>query len=410
MKIIHVTHCYHPSRGGVQWFFKNVSERLVSDYGDDVTVVTTDSMYGPERLKHERISPAEEVINGVKVIRFAYQRNHIKLLQITARILRRLLLPVPEVLMTKLYGPLSSGMKHYLLNTPADAICAGSSNYHYMRLPLWKACNFFYFGSIHLHDDPSIPVLTRIQRKSIQASRLYIANTNYEKLRLIEAGINPEKIKVLGVGVDEKIFEVDQSDVTAYRKDLNIPGGALLIAYAGRIEKTKNVKILIDAFVQINKEHPDVYLLIAGAGGDYADELKTYCNALPVAVQEKIRWKINFDISEKALLFNSMDILVLPSNNESFGIVFLETWACKKPVIGADIGAVRHVISEGEDGLLMQVNDKESLCSKLNLLITNHQLRISMGAKGFEKVKKNYTWDIITQKLRQCYLGHYHVN
>ena len=69
MKIVHVSHLYHPSAGGVQFWFKNVSERLVKDYGDDVTVVTTNSMYGPERDIFKKIEPAEETINGVKIIR-----------------------------------------------------------------------------------------------------------------------------------------------------------------------------------------------------------------------------------------------------------------------------------------------------------------------------------------------------
>ncbi len=87
------------------------------------------------------------------------------------------------------------------------------------------------------------------------------------------------------------------------------------------------------------------------------------------------------------------------------GWFFLEAWSCKKPVIGASIGAVRNVITEGEDGLLMQVNDDKNLAEKIEILLDNDSLRIKMGEKGFKKVQENYTWDIIVSKLRQCYIN-----
>lgn len=407
MKIIHVTHCYHPSQGGVQWFFKNISERLVKDYGDDVTVVTTDSMYGPERLMYKKIEPSTEEINGVKVLRFSYSRLHIKPLKLMIKALHKLKIKVPEAFLIKLYGPLSASMKRYLLDRNVDAICGSSSNYYYMQLPLWKACKFFYFGSIHLDEDSKHPVLSKIQKKSIEASTLYIANTYFEKQQITSAGIAPGTIKVIGVGVNEHQFDVDPNEVETYRSSLHIESDAIVIAYAGRIERTKNVKLLVDAFATLSLNHSNLYLLIAGAGGKYANELKEYANQLPGSVKNKIRWKIDFDTAEKASIFHSMDILVLPSSNESFGIVFLEAWVCKKPVIGTAIGAVKDVISENEDGLLMEVNNENSLCEKLSILISNNELRKSMGEFGYRKVMENYTWDIITKKMRECYLGNY---
>jgi len=134
MKILHVSHCFHPSTGGVQWFFKNVSERLVKDFGDDVTVVTTNSYYGPEKLNFKKIEPACENINGVKVVRFPFTRWHIKPLQLTIKILKRLYVPVPKQLSATLHGPISSSMKKYLLQSDADVVGASSSNYLFMRL------------------------------------------------------------------------------------------------------------------------------------------------------------------------------------------------------------------------------------------------------------------------------------
>ncbi|MCW3110760.1 MAG: glycosyltransferase family 4 protein [Segetibacter sp.] len=405
MKIVHISHLYHPSSGGVQFFFKNISERLVKDYGDDVTVVTTNSYYGPERKIFKKIEPAEEVINGVKVIRFPYTRWHIKPYAFIYKVLAKLSIKKPEAMVIKSYGPYSAEMKKYLMQVQADAFCASSSNYYYMQLPLWKKCNFFYFGSIHWEHDESKTTLYPTQVASMNASTLCLANTAYEKTRMIKSGVKQEKIFVLGVGVDmEPFINVDAEDVAAFRKEIAVPADALLIGYAGRIERTKNVLLLIKAFEKISHQFPEIYLLIAGSASHYVAELQSYCNNLPAEIAARIKWQVNFPIEKKPRVFNSIDILVLPSHNESFGIVFLEAWSCKKPVIGASIGAVRDVISDGVDGLLMQMDNESSLAEKLTELIKSETLRKTMGENGFSKVKENYTWDIITTRLRQCYI------
>jgi glycosyltransferase involved in cell wall biosynthesis len=406
MKIVHVSHLYHPSSGGVQFFFKNVSERLVRDYGDDVTVVTTNSYYGPERTIFKKIEPAEEVINGVKVIRFPYRRWHIKPYAFVSKVLAKLAIKKPEAMVLTSYGPYSSSMKDYLMKVKADAFCASSSNYYFMQLPLWRKCHFFYFGSIHWEHDESRRTLYPRQVESINASTLCLANTVYEKNRLIKSGVKPEKIFVLGVGVDMKEFtSVDAADITVFKRNIGLPTDALLIGYVGRIEKTKNVFLLIKAFEKIANQFPHTYLLIAGSTSNYVDELKAYSQQLPKEISERIKWQLNFPVERKALLFNSLDILVLPSHNESFGIVFLEAWSCKKPVIGTSIGAVRDVIADGVDGLLMEIDNEVSLAEKLVKLITDETLRKTMGENGFRKVKENYTWDIIVSRLRQCYIN-----
>lgn len=404
MKIVHISHLYHPSSGGVQFFFKNVSERLVKDYGDDVTVVTTNSYYGPERKIFKKIEPAEEVVNGVKVIRFAYRRWHIKPFAFIYKVLAKLSIKKPEWMFLQSYGPVSSAMKKYLLNVQADAFCASSSNYYYMQLPLWRKCNFFYYGSIHLNEDETKNLLYSKQVASMNASTLYLANTLYEKKQLEKLGVINDKIFVLGTGVETGIFtSVGEGDVKQYKEELEIPEDGLLVGYVGRIEATKNVITLIKAFEKIADHLSNIYLLVAGSNSGYVAELKTYCQTLSADICKRIRFCPNFAIEKKPILFNSIDILVLPSHNESFGIVFLEAWSCKKPVIGAAIGAVKDVISDGVDGLLMEMDSVSSLSEKLTTLISDDRLRKTMGENGFVKVKENYTWDIITARLRKCY-------
>lgn len=409
MKIVHISHLYYPSLGGVQTYMKNISERLVRDYNDEVTVVTTNSYFGPEKTNFKKIEPKEETINGVKVIRFAYQRWHIKLFRLLLKVLRVLKINAPEEILARLNGPYSPAMKKYLKTVEANIFFASSSNYYFMRLPLWRKCNFFYFASIHLEEDERLNHITKTQLRSMNASTLYIANTHFEKERMARLGVHPDKIFVLGCGVDMAPFEnVESDEVKAFKHKAGIPEHAVVAAYIGRIEKTKNVHLVIKAFEKIYQNHPEAYLLIAGTGTIYLEELQAYCNNLPEEINSRIKWITAFGFAEKLLLFNAIDILVLPSKNESFGLVFLEAWSCKKPVIGAAIGAVRDVVSNGIDGLTAEIDDVEDLSEKMGVLLSDKNLRIQLGNNGFEKVKQNFTWDTIVQKLRHCYTAAMH--
>lgn len=404
MKILHISHLYHPSKGGVQTWFKNVSERLVRDYGDEVTVITTDSLFGPERRLYQKAGPAEEIVKGVKVRRFSYRRWHLKYSSLFFRVLRKLTINPSDEFRVKAIGPYSKPMWEFLMSAKADAICASSSAYYFMQLPLYRKCNFFYFGSLHIPEDESKPIINSLQLKSINASKFYLANTHFEKRKLIAAGVIPEKIKVLGVGVDPKDLDITSSEKSNFRTEHNIPTDAIIIGYVGRIEKPKNVAILLESFLQLAEENSNIYLLIAGLASDYTYELQQSCKAFSSSISDRIVWKLDFAANQKPAIFHNIDVLVLPSNNESFGIVFLEAWTCKKPVVGSGIGAVRDVISSEVDGLLMEPDNTSSLSSQLKRLIDSKELRTSLGEAGHKKVITNYTWDIITKNLRNLYL------
>ena len=85
-------------------------------------------------------------------------------------------------------------------------------------------------------------------------------------------------------------------------------------------------------------------------------------------------------------------------------MVFLEAWACKKPVIGTFIGAVASVITDGEDGLLAEPENVQDFSEKILLLARDEMLRNKMGTNGYSKTKKNYTWDITTKKYRDTFI------
>lgn len=409
MKILHVLVNYHPSVGGTQIFFKEISERLVNQYHDEVEVVTVNSYFGSHSKEYKKIDITHEVINGVIIKRFSFVRVHRHFFILLKKLLYKIFGKQFTCINSKIIGPWSLGITKAMNNTDADVICASSNGYMFMQYPVYRHTlnnpkPFVYQGALHFsqdHEDNSI--VTTDTFNAINASDYYLCNTEYEKERLINLGIDKNKISITGTAVNVNLYQTPKN--IQYREILGVVDeNEILIGYIGRLESTKSVDVVLYAFKNAALQNNNLKLVIAGFKYDYANTLIQIVNTFPKSIQKKIKFLFNLEVEEKVNLFNSIDIYVSASANESFGMVFLEAWSCKKPVIGASIGAIKSVITEGKDGLLFQPNNIEELANKILLLADNKELRIILGKQGYEKVIENYTWDIVTQKVRNTYV------
>lgn len=403
MKILQVVQNYYPSIGGTQILFQKLGEACVANYNDDIEVFTTDSYYGPDKLEYKKISPSNEVINGVKVYRFPFIKVHKKLFLFIQKVAVRIFKKRISFLNTYLSGPWSFSLHKAIANTNADVIVASSFGYSYVDYPLWrnktkKPKPYVFQGAIHFNNDESIRVVSKRVLQSIQASEVYLANTEYEKQRLVKLSVDPKKIEVLGPSIDITKFE--NGNKTNYRDVLNVPGTDILLGYIGRIEPSKNIDFLLRALPAVCKEQDNVKLIIAGFKSAYFEQLKQQADALPGGIGNKILFLPDLSEQNKISLFNTIDILVLPSHNESFGIVFLEAWACKKPVIGVNIGAIACVINDKSDGLLVEKDNETDLAQKIIHLSRNKALRETLGNNGYLKTKELFTIEGVTSRYR----------
>jgi glycosyltransferase involved in cell wall biosynthesis len=103
-------------------------------------------------------------------------------------------------------------------------------------------------------------------------------------------------------------------------------------------------------------------------------------------------------------VLNACDCLVLPSEGEAFGIVFLEAWAVGKPVVGPNTPAATSLIQDGRDGWLVPLGDTMSLIWALKRWIDSPSLAQQMGERGREKVLARYTWRHIADVIEGVYV------
>ncbi len=404
MKILHVVHGYPPSVGGSQWLNKKLSEQLVSRYHDDVTVFSTVA-YNMEYFNDPRepaLPAGTEKINGVTVRRFAVFNRLNLLRELVAGVAYRLRLPYNDWLRTIHNGPIIFGLTQAVAESGADVVFAHSFPLPHMYYALAGARRagipIVFLGAIHTADTWGYerPMIYR----AIQQADAYIAHTTFERDHLIARGIQPHKISIVGGGVDADDFI--HASGAEMRQQYNW-GDAPVVAILSRQTARKRLDTLLAAMPHVWAAHPDAHLLIAGGRGPYSPQIQRTIEALPPELQTRVTVIDDLAEKKKPALLAACDIFVLPSGHESFGIAFVEAWACAKPVIGARIGAIPSVITEGQDGLLSTYQDSADLARAITELLVDPQRRQRMGQAGQQKVLQNYTWDIITDRIRAVY-------
>jgi glycosyltransferase involved in cell wall biosynthesis len=298
-------------------------------------------------------------------------------------------------------GPFSPSMFHAVVNSDADVIGGTAAPYFHMFYPglaarLGKRIPFVCYGALHLHGSHvSEPVL-----RMIRNADAYAAHTTFERDFLIRHHVPPENIHIVGAGVDLARFEKGNGRIIRDRYGLS---DAPLVAFIGRQAAYKGVDTLIHAMRAVWQQVPAAQLLIAGARTAFSSNLNTLISTLSPAEQARTLVLNEFTDEDKADVMSACDVFVMLSGGESFGIVYLEAWACGKPVLAGRIGAVQSIVSDGHDGFTIEIGNVRELAAAIVRLLENEELRVRMGANGRAKVQAHYTWDIVTAKLRAVY-------
>jgi len=193
---------------------------------------------------------------------------------------------------------------------------------------------------------------------------------------------------------DPRIFEGKKTEV---RRKWDIPDNVLVIGFVGRLRKEKGVNELVMAFEKLLKKYTNLYLLIVGPEEIQNKELlrdveyfiKNDPRIVCVGYQDK---------PEEFMA--AMDIFVLPSYREGFGLVNLEASAMRLPVVSTDIPGPRDSVINNETGFLVQAQSIDSLFLSMEKLIKNKDLRIKMGEAGriwSSKFEQSNHWKNILQ-------------
>lgn len=169
------------------------------------------------------------------------------------------------------------------------------------------------------------------------------------------------------------------------------------VLFVGRLSSVKNPFLLVD----ILKELPDdVTLTVIGDGELKKELIEKFENSDLGSRVQFLGSKSRSEIYEN---IQKSDLLILPSNSETQGIVLLEANANAKPVVATNLNSIQESITQGFNGLLCQKNNASSFANAIKILLDDESLRFKMGLNGLEKVRREFDWKILTRKTIRVY-------
>ncbi len=212
--------------------------------------------------------------------------------------------------------------------------------------------------------------------------------------------INSKKIILAGNGVDSdflKTSKVPRLVKEGVRERFNI-------LFIGSLSAHKRVDLLIKSFSLLLKTKSyslPTKLIIAGQKTLFYPQIKKTLDNLDFQTKSKIKFIYNFPQNKLANLIDNCTFLVLPSIQESFGLVIIEAWARGKPVIVSNIPSLSELVKHSHGGLIFKPDNLDDLQTKIKKLINSPALCYQYGQNGLKYVKTNYTWEKVSQKISQ---------
>lgn len=176
------------------------------------------------------------------------------------------------------------------------------------------------------------------------------------------------------------------------RKDTRSFSQPITLGVISRLEKIKGMDLVIPAFAQIKKKHPQIQLLIVGNGT--LKELMQQ-QAKDLDVNKSIIWTGEKNQDQLQKYYDQIDILLMPSRSEGFGLTAIEGMARGCVVVASNTGGLPEIVKEKEVGLLHEKENLEDMIKKICTLLEQPQIMISCSMKTIKHVEqfkhKQYT-------------------
>lgn len=208
--------------------------------------------------------------------------------------------------------------------------------------------------------------------------------------------LNPnKKIETVYNFVDERVYY--QKEVQHLREQYGIGAHEKVLIHVSNFRKVKRVPDVVKTFQKVLEKIP-AKLLLVGDGPEMTGVIKLVKN---LQLQDYVLFLGKQENLDE--LYSISDLMLLPSEKESFGLVLLEAMACGVPCIGTNIGGIPEVIDDGRTGFVCPLGDIEAMGHKAISLLSDSNLYQQMVRNGTKIVGEKFHSNKIVSQYEQLY-------
>jgi D-inositol-3-phosphate glycosyltransferase len=241
----------------------------------------------------------------------------------------------------------------------------------------------------------------------VEAADRLIASTREEAAQLVELyGAEASRVDTVAPGVDLEVF--CPGDRLAARGRLGFAPDAVVVLFVGRIQPLKAPDVVLHAAARLLEDSPALRdrLVVAVVGGPSGsglaqpEQLSKLAGSLGVA--DVVRFDPPAARQVIADYYRAADVTMVPSYNESFGLVAVESQACGTPVVAARVGGLLTAVSDGVSGLLIDGHDPADYAAALHRLVEDPARRAAYAAGGLRHAA-GFGWSATVDRVLEVY-------
>jgi len=240
--------------------------------------------------------------------------------------------------------------------------------------------------------DPSYHSITKF---SIEKSDSLTAVSRYLQTETLSAfGCTACRIDVVPNFIDPNVY-----DRARYSGQLRpkFDSGRKVLMHISNFRPVKRINDVVRVFAEVNRNVQSVLVMV----GDGPDRQDAEQEARRLGVDKHVQFLGKID--SVAPLLAAADLFLLPSNAESFGLSALEALASGTPVIGANVGGLPEVVSDGETGVLCGVGDVSGMANAAIQLLRDEKKWGAMSAAAAQDARTRFAMDDVVQRYESVY-------
>ena len=279
------------------------------------------------------------------------------------------------------FMPIVYGFKKALKEKRWDAVWIHGYNHYSLIIVMILSCIFripiFYRSESNLKSTSSHPLKNMLVRALVKLSSglLFIGKENKEYYKFY--GASEDKLFFTPYAVNNKFFSKQPDQIQRTTPELierlQINDETIVILFSGKLIKRKNPALLLEAFYNVIKNDLDrlIYLIFVGHGSEYQSLEK---RIQELKLEDKVKLAGFQNQGEIRQYYSIADLLVLPSNLETFGLVINEAMNASTAIISSDkVGAASDLVFDGLNGFTFQSDNLESLTDALKKALFSKQ-------------------------------------
>jgi D-inositol-3-phosphate glycosyltransferase len=241
----------------------------------------------------------------------------------------------------------------------------------------------------------------------VDAADRLVANTAQEARQLVELyGAEPERIATIAPGVDLDVFT--PGDQRAARARLGLPARKDVLLFVGRLQPLKAPDVALRAAATLVAREPErreqLCVVIvggpSGSGWDDPDYLRTLAKRLDI--EDIVTFAPPADQATLADYYRAATVTLVPSYNESFGLVAVESQACGTPVVAAAVGGLCTAVRDDVSGVLIDGHDPEDYARVLARLLDDAALHEKLSGGGRLQASR-FAWSRTASRMLDVY-------